>query len=133
MCLVITSLENLLWSNSSLLPLPPFPWFLLVLDLYVFSRSPVISFGNQPEFANDKVIPHTQSMRWITELRMKWSSCEPLCLLEFHSRRWTHEWNSVKWPSSSPKGKSAHAWFQKALFLFPSSWPPFLPDTLTGL
>lgn len=87
------------------LPLP-FPWFLLVLGLPVSCTSPVISFGNHPEFANDKASPHTWSMRQITELRTSWSSREPWCLLESHWWHWRCEGNSVKHLSSPPGGKS---------------------------
>lgn len=60
----MTPLENLLRNNSSLFPFSPIPLHFSLCSVFPMScMSPVISFGNHPEFANDKASPHRRPMR----------------------------------------------------------------------
>lgn len=61
---LMTPLENLLRNNSSLFPFSPIPLHFSLCSVFPMScMSPVISFGNHPEFANDKASPHRRPMR----------------------------------------------------------------------
>lgn len=115
--------------HRSLFQFSSIPMIFPCVCLPVSCMSPMISFGNHPELANDKASPHTWSMRWVTDLRMRGLHLELLCLLESHWWHWGCEENLVKCSSSPSRDKSAHAWFQKAhlpfispLLVFISSW-----------
>ena len=61
----MTPLENLLWNNnSSLFPSSPIHLHFSLCSVFPRScMSPVISFGDHPEFANDKASPHMWPVR----------------------------------------------------------------------